>query len=354
MTKTSCQKWEILLGEYALQTIAPADRARVERHLGTCAACRASLEETRKLYEMLEPYDLPSPAPFFGAKVMGALRRADDVGFPETAARRWWRPAVFFPAGALAAAAVALVLFVKIQGMGGTVTSPIELTTPPAEAPAATATVATAREEQPAAGGAIHPRSAAEEHWRPAPGIARGEGRGAGMVAAATETRSADVGRSGGFGAGGRTATGGSGMMALKESEYRDAKKRAGSAEGAETEKVFEERDAADGHWSRMTPVARVDVAKAKSLAGGRVMLAGGGAAAAVPPEVAAWVDPRIEADVDALTGDDAALFEYAVGPNGTIMIYVSELPMDVQKEVLSRLKAEAASAPAAEILNAH
>lgn len=353
MTKKSCQQWEILLGEYALQTIAPAERARVERHLATCEGCRASLEETRKLYELLDPYELPDPAPFFGAKVMGALRRADDGTLPESSSRRWWRPAIFFPAaGALGAAAVALVLFVKLQGIGGPITSPIEATPAPAEKPAAVDTVAAAREAAPLAAGESRPHSAAEDHWRPAPTIAAGEGRDSGPASPPAETRSKELTRGGGAGPSGRTASGS--VIATKETSYRDVKKREARSEGAEAENTFEERDAGGGFFTPTPTMARVDMGKAKAAGAGRVMLVGGGMTATVPPEVAAWIDPRIETDVDALTGDDAALFEYAVGPNGTIMVYVSELPVEAQKEVLSRLKAEAATVPAAEILYAH
>ena len=76
-----------LLPWYANRTLAPAERLRVEAHLGRCAACRAELErcdETRALLAA-EPVGLPAPHP---AQIARLLDRLDEPEAPEAPSRR--------------------------------------------------------------------------------------------------------------------------------------------------------------------------------------------------------------------------------------------------------------------------
>jgi len=50
------------LGEYALGTLEPAEAVRLERHLKTCASCRAELDEFRSVVDVL-PVALPAGLP---------------------------------------------------------------------------------------------------------------------------------------------------------------------------------------------------------------------------------------------------------------------------------------------------
>ncbi len=69
--------------------------------------------------------------------------------------------------------------------------------------------------------------------------------------------------------------------------------------------------------------------------------------------DVEAWMGPRFEAEVERLTGDDAAFVDY-VTPNGSLMAYFYELPLEEQRTLLSRLRREAEAAPAADMLFSH
>jgi hypothetical protein len=69
--------------------------------------------------------------------------------------------------------------------------------------------------------------------------------------------------------------------------------------------------------------------------------------------DVEAWMDARFEVDVEHLTGDGAALVDY-VTPNGLLMTYFYELPVEEQRMLLSRLRRKAEAATAAELLLSH
>jgi anti-sigma factor RsiW len=82
--------------------LAPAERARVDTHLETCAACRRTVDESRTVLAALAP-GRPAAPPMDWARYQAELRAA-------VATRRrgwWWRP---WPA--LAAVAVATVVLV--------------------------------------------------------------------------------------------------------------------------------------------------------------------------------------------------------------------------------------------------
>ncbi len=120
------------LGSWAMGHLEPSEREAVERHLESCAECRAeadSLKRTGALLELVDPETidslsepLPRVPPGLEARVMAEMRDPE----PEPAVRsrnaskrrrRW----VALPvAGALAVAAVALVLVLG----GGDPTTP--------------------------------------------------------------------------------------------------------------------------------------------------------------------------------------------------------------------------------------
>jgi hypothetical protein len=77
------------------------------------------------------------------------------------------------------------------------------------------------------------------------------------------------------------------------------------------------------------------------------------GAVALTATDVEGWMDPRFEADVERLTGDDGALLDY-VTPNGLLMAYFYELPVEEQRMLLSRMRREAEETPATEMLLSH
>ncbi|HEY7055798.1 MAG TPA: zf-HC2 domain-containing protein, partial [Vicinamibacterales bacterium] len=55
-----CDK-ELLVG-YVYDDIIDMDRARFERHLRECAACRAEVAEMRRVRDDLAAWDAPQPA----------------------------------------------------------------------------------------------------------------------------------------------------------------------------------------------------------------------------------------------------------------------------------------------------
>jgi hypothetical protein len=70
--------------------------------------------------------------------------------------------------------------------------------------------------------------------------------------------------------------------------------------------------------------------------------------------DVEARMEARFEVDVERLTGGDgAALVDY-VTPNGLLMTYFYELPVEEQRMLLSRLRRKAEAATAAELLLSH
>lgn len=98
------------LAPYVDGTIAPADRAEVERHLGSCAQCRdevglagAARASLRSMPEVETPTDLGAPA----------LEAMDSRSVPP-GAPRWVRAMPF-----VAAAAVVVLLAVTLPRLGG-------------------------------------------------------------------------------------------------------------------------------------------------------------------------------------------------------------------------------------------
>ncbi len=49
----TCQELVELVTEYLEATLSPADRARIEEHLGMCAGCRTYIEQIRQTIRAL-------------------------------------------------------------------------------------------------------------------------------------------------------------------------------------------------------------------------------------------------------------------------------------------------------------
>jgi len=121
MKTEGCREWRHLLGAYALDDLAPGERAGLEAHLEGCAACRAeaaSLADVARLLPLADPARFSHPAPKPPPGLAG--RVATTIASERRTARRQrgWRLGLAF-GGAAAAVAVALALFVLPNGGGG-------------------------------------------------------------------------------------------------------------------------------------------------------------------------------------------------------------------------------------------
>jgi hypothetical protein len=96
---------ELRLDEYLDGELAEAERAVVEAHLASCAACRAELDRSKKLEKVLR--SVPS----------GALPNEDR--FVASIRARSRRRAPVWPLGLAAAAAILVVVAVRIATMSG-------------------------------------------------------------------------------------------------------------------------------------------------------------------------------------------------------------------------------------------
>jgi len=90
---------------YLTGELAPAERARIDAHLPTCAACRQIVDESRAVLAALAP-GRPAPPPVDWARYQAELRTK------VTRHRRgWWmRPWPALAAAALATVVLALTL----------------------------------------------------------------------------------------------------------------------------------------------------------------------------------------------------------------------------------------------------
>lgn len=334
--KPKCPNWQILLGEYALGTISERDRARLEGHLARCRRCRRALAETEDMYRLLGDFELAKAGPFFAAKVERAIKR--EAGVTATAgsaarARSWFRgwlraPAYISAAAAAAAAIVVGVLYVKVWMPGS------------AE-----------QIEGPATKGAVPPAASIEkadkvlEAERTKSG--RGVGRPAEVPALSLEVTEEALAES----------------PAVDEFMTYDAAAAASPPvsypAGLEDEGGPAEETIADFDALMRSETARGGAAfgaAPRGYARGGAGAAGFGApgkVALTAADVEGWMDERFEADVERLTGDDGALLDY-VTPNGLLMAYFYELPLEEQRMLLSRMRREAEETSAAEMLLSH
>jgi anti-sigma factor RsiW len=71
------------------ELVGPA-RDRVERHLGSCPACREARDDFRRTLAMLERSG-PEPPPLRGARYRAELREKLEARRQRSAAPAWWR-----------------------------------------------------------------------------------------------------------------------------------------------------------------------------------------------------------------------------------------------------------------------
>lgn len=110
------EKVQELLGAYALDAVLPEEREAVERHLATCAECRAEVAEHRETAALLA--SAPAPAP---ARIWDQIAASLDgpVSIEEARERRRTSPVRWITAAAAAAAvAVVAVLGVSVVRQG--------------------------------------------------------------------------------------------------------------------------------------------------------------------------------------------------------------------------------------------
>jgi hypothetical protein len=330
--KSACRKWQILVGEQALGTIKERDRASLERHLAGCRRCRQALAETERMYRLMAAFELAKAEPFLAGRVERALRSEAAAGKPEKAPFplwRWLRAPAFAPvAAAVSAAVVVGVLYFNVWAPGapepGEAPTARKVAPPPEkeDPPAAEETRAAIPEERRARGPAPpSAEAAAPPEPAPLPGEVPPAGRAAITPKIAKE----------------------SGVFAA------DAPPLTAVTEEAEKKKMAAPRP----ERATARRDARGTKAADETAAFGRLPFAELEDKELTAAEVEAWMDARFEAEVERLTGDDAAFVEY-VTHNGSLMAYFYELPLEEQKTLLSRLRYEAEAAAAADMSSFH
>jgi anti-sigma factor RsiW len=91
--------------------LSPAERAGVEAHLASCAACATGLAQLRRALAQLDQHQDLELSPDFEAGFQRKLARAGQQDQDRSSRRRWWRiPALGLAAAAAAAAIVLLVV----------------------------------------------------------------------------------------------------------------------------------------------------------------------------------------------------------------------------------------------------
>lgn len=399
--KSACRKWQIILGEYVLGTVGERDRGRLERHLSRCDRCRRELAEMEEMYRLLGDFEPAKPGPFFAAKVAHAVRNEAEAAAPGAmdegalaGLRRWMRrPAVASAVAAASVAAVTAILYVKVWlprasrepalPAAGEVASK---TGKLAAAPAPEKETAPA-EGRPEIGlrGTRAGRGVRGELALPLTEIAPAEGPAVDEFAATAgkpaevptryEDATAAEGRPDVEPRGGRAGAvmadeAASGRYELAATEEKSARTFAAKEkEEATAEAPYPVTASPETYETATAPLAagtraRDDAAGAarrgaiytldRSAAdAGRPASAGLEEETLTAADVEARMDARFEADVERLTRGKVALVDY-VTPNGLLMTYFYELPVEEQKTVLSRLRREAEAATAAELLLSH
>ena len=88
MTNFKCQPFRELLPCYALEALEPDEARSLEKHLRTCADCRAELEKYRTIGEgLLYALPCPPPTPRVRAGLIARLAAAKPQGLLRSAAR---------------------------------------------------------------------------------------------------------------------------------------------------------------------------------------------------------------------------------------------------------------------------
>lgn len=330
--KSTCPNWQILLGEYVLGTIAERDRARLEGHLARCRRCRRALAETEDMYRLLGDFELATAGPFFGAKVERAIRAEAGVKEAVEGATKtrtgfwgWLRAPAYISAAAAAAAIVVGVLYVKVWLPG----DPGQV-----EGPGAPAAV-------PPAASVGKADSALETDAKKTGRVAGHPAEVPALTLEVTEEALAESPAVDEF------MTYDAAAAATPPVAYPTARKD----EAGPAEETIADFDALMGRETARGSATYGAAPRGYARGGaGAAGFGAPGALALTAADVEGWMDPRFEADVERLTGDDGALLDY-VTPNGLLMAYFYELPVEEQRMLLSRMRRETEETPATEML---
>lgn len=115
----TCQQYHILLSDYVDGTLAASDRARLEAHLSTCAACRAEAEDFGAIRAAARGLERHVPPPHVWRRLSVALDKERARPSLRNLARRLqagaiWRPVAVAAALLLAVGATSWVLWRQI------------------------------------------------------------------------------------------------------------------------------------------------------------------------------------------------------------------------------------------------
>ncbi len=97
-----------LLANYLAKTLDAPRMAELDRHIQECSDCRG----LATVWERLDEFAVPEVTPGFDARLYARIAREEAriLGW------RWWLRRSIAPAAAVAAAVVALVLFLHVPG----------------------------------------------------------------------------------------------------------------------------------------------------------------------------------------------------------------------------------------------
>jgi hypothetical protein len=102
------------LSAFADGELTGAEAERVRAHLTGCARCRDTLEELSAMVSAARTLERPEPPAALWRALEGVLERPVELAEPRAAPLPWWLRWRVFGAGALAGAAVALLLVVGL------------------------------------------------------------------------------------------------------------------------------------------------------------------------------------------------------------------------------------------------
>jgi anti-sigma factor RsiW len=96
----NCNQIRELLPELAAGIDATKPEPEVEKHIASCAACAAQLQEFQKTMALLDEWQAPEPSPYFDTRMQARLR--EEMARPAAGWLSWMRR----PAWAMSLAAV--------------------------------------------------------------------------------------------------------------------------------------------------------------------------------------------------------------------------------------------------------
>lgn len=83
-----------ILDQTAFAELSEANKTVISKHIIDCDGCRKAFESARVSHLLMKSKavaEIPSPSPFFQAKVMNAWRERQLPRRPVEAFRRWWQ-----------------------------------------------------------------------------------------------------------------------------------------------------------------------------------------------------------------------------------------------------------------------